>query len=155
MSKTLKYQQEYFDLTTEEADRISNMLLQKNKATHFYFRGQTLKTSFVELKEKKNEIVGEKRIHEMTTEELKEIIGDFERQYEEHKTGAIIHNDILGDEHEGIIEWALATDVITRKKSGELSYCFIVEPEGIEWTRKRDAMRELRGRRKYAEKLNK
>ena len=92
-----------------------------------------------------------KRVYEMTTEELKEVLGDFERQYTEHQTGEIIHNQILGYEHEGVIEWCLETEMIAKKTGdGDEQDYYFLTMEGIEWQKKLNAYKELLVRRKYA-----
>ena len=87
---------------------------------------------------------------EFSTYELKQFLGDFERQYREHAIGEIMQNDILGCEYEGIISWLLAKKAINQK--GKEWY---VCPSAYnDFSLKYRIMRELEQRREYADKIN-
>ena len=92
----------------------------------------------------------QKNIWEYLSEELKTIIGDFEKEYHEATTGEVIHNEILGYVHEGNIEHALRIGAITKKDNDY----FIKLPEFRDYQLKYSALRELIGRRDYAQKQN-
>ena len=132
-------------LTDQEANEIANA-----KGTTIIFKGQRLMSRLVETREDTSEGTGEKRLTEYTKEELKAIIGNFEKEYHEATTGEIIHNKILGYVREGNVKHALQLGAITKR--GE-DY-FVKLPEYENYQEKHNALRELIGRRDYAKKQN-
>jgi len=90
--------------------------------------------------------------HDYSTDELKVIIGDFEKQYQSNQTGKMVKNDILGYMAEGIISFAESLGAITKHP---VSLKYSVHIPGYElWTQKYQAMLELQSRRWYAKRAN-
>ena len=99
---------------------------------------------------KQQTIEPNKNTWEYTTEELKAIIGNFEKEYHEATTGKVIRNEILGYVHEGNVEHALRIGAITKRDNAY----FVKLPEFRDYQEKHNALRELIGRRDYARKIN-
>lgn len=77
--KILFYDKKRFaDITDEESQTI-----QDAKGTHILFKGNYLKNNQIEIFNEQKE--GGNEIWQKSTEELKEIIGEFENQIKEHK----------------------------------------------------------------------
>lgn len=92
----------------------------------------------------------EKNIWEYTAKELKAILGNFEREYHEATTGNPVHNEILGNVHEGNIEHALRIGAITEKDG-----CYFIRlPEYRDYDLKIRVLGELYKKRDYARKVN-
>ncbi len=95
-------------------------------------------------------IIEDKNTWEYSTDELKAIIGKFEKEYNENAMGEVTHNEILGCVKEGTVEHALRLGAITKKEiSGKYSY-FIKLPEYRFYQERVDALNELYNRRDYA-----
>ena len=92
----------------------------------------------------------EKNSWEYTTEELKAILGNFEKEYHEATTGEVIHNEILGYVHEGNVQHALRIGAITEHDN---TY-YVKLPEYNNYQKKLNALDELFSRRDYAKKKN-
>ena len=119
--KILKHKDVEFTLTENESEKLTELLISKNKPTHFNFRGNTLKSSMCEVRNISNETeTGEKRITEYTTDELKNILGNFEKEYHEAAKGEVVRNEILGHICEGTIQHALKVKAITGLDSSKL-----------------------------------
>jgi len=94
------------------------------------------------------------RIYEMTTDQLKGIIGFFEEQLRDAriKNPTKVHNPILGYCSQGIIDMAVEWRAISsRKDERGIEIWAVVLPPFREWSEKMSALRELESRRKYAQ----
>lgn len=86
--------------------------------------------------------------YDYSLDELKEIIGDFEKEFLAHSTGKLTHNEVLGTTKEGIVAWAREQKYIT--KDNRITF------KGInEYMRRYRALEELNLRREYADKKDK
>ncbi len=94
-------------------------------------------------------------IREMSTEALKEKLGDFESLYKDHNTGSQNHRtDLLFGERQGIIDWCLQEGWITDYgMQGEWRH-FAMTKTFLWFEEKLDMLRELNARRQYAEQMN-
>ncbi len=142
--KNLYYKGEFFKQITEgEADSIAN-----RQGMHVELDGDLLKKSQIEIMGgSSNE--RNKPLFDYTTEELKQLIGNFEKEYNENATGEIVHNDILGPVKAGTVNHAVKSGAITGDGK------FILLPRYREYNQKHLALRELIGRRDYARSANK
>ncbi len=162
MTKILFYDKKRFaEITDEEAETIKNA-----KGTHLDFRGNYLKNNQIEIFgiEEKVEV----EIWKKSTEELKEIIGDFENQLKFHKDNIpptqegktrAVNDGKLPDcgmswlEDRGIMLWYLENGWLwTGKKEGEKRRWSITQKyinDGVSAIE--EALEELRHRRIYAE----
>lgn len=98
--------------------------------------------------------IDERCIWEYTTDELKNILGNFEEEYNSHMTGEVIHNAILGFVNQGTIDHALEIGAITRRKfknrNNDEWFYYVKLPEYYDYQLKYGALRELISRREYA-----
>jgi len=145
----LFYKNEFLkNITEEEAQKIANY-----SGHQIFFDGEFLKKSQIEIRKEITE-TQEKRINEYTLEELHSILGNFEKEYHEATTGNHIHNEILGNVHEGNVAHALRLGAITRykfdkiRKPNEWTY-FVKLPEYVNYQLKVEALKELNRRRDY------
>ena len=132
-------------ITDKEASDIMNF-----KGSHLNFKGEYLKKSLIEVFNEKKEALEDKRITEYTTEELKAILGNFEKEYHEATNGEVIHNEILGYVREGNVQHALRIGAITEEDN---TY-YVKLPEYNDYQKKLNALDELFSRRDYAKKKN-
>lgn len=95
-------------------------------------------------------IITKKKDWEYSTEELKAIIGNFEKEYSENATGRTVRNEILGWVKEGTIKRALMIGAIVKHEVNEKDVYFVSLPEYREYQEKHNALRELIGRRAFA-----
>jgi len=154
MPKNVIYDREFLcEISNTEANRLLGILAPQ----HNQKRPQTVVINGQLLQAKKVEILNtrtqqSKETHEMSMEELKEIVGDFEEEYNKHNTGEMEHNDIIGDEKAGIIRWCIQMNWIKKRQGmGYIEDC-VCYPAYFNFKQKYDAMKELRGRRNFAEK---
>ena len=94
----------------------------------------------------------QKNIWDYTTEELKAIIGNFEKEYSENATGKTVRNEILGWVKEGTIKRALMMRAIVKHEVDGKDIYFINLPEYRDYQEKHNALRELISRRSYAKR---
>ena len=94
----------------------------------------------------------EKKIWEYTPEELRSVLGNFEKEYNENATGEVIHNEILGYVAEGTIEHALRIRAITKKNINGKDVYFVKLPEYGDYNLKLRVLGEVISRRGYASK---
>ncbi len=94
--------------------------------------------------------IDDRSIWEYSVEELKAIIGNFEREYNETATGEIIHNEILGYVKKGTVDYALKVNAIEVKTIKDKYVYFVKLPGYTEYQNKLTALAELNGRREYA-----
>lgn len=92
----------------------------------------------------------QKNVWEYTTEELRSVLGDFEKEYHKATTGEAVHNNILGHIRKGNIEHALRIGAITKREN----HYFVKLPEYINYDLKIKALGELLSKRSYAQKMN-
>jgi len=85
-----------------------------------------------------------------STEEIKNSLGSFEQEYQQHATGELVHNDILGFAPAGVIEWLVDDQVIINRDG---SWFINYYPYHQSWRHRYDAMRELQSRRAYAKRM--
>lgn len=86
----------------------------------------------------------------MLKQELKEIIGNFEEEYNESATGKVIRNSILGCVKEGTVNHALRFKAITKHSINDKDVYFVKLPEYNIYQRKLNALRDLISLRDYA-----
>lgn len=99
-------------------------------------------------------VITKKMNWEYSIEELKAIIGNFEKEYKENATGRTVRNEILGWVKEGTIKRALMTRAIVKHEVDGKDIYFINLPEYRDYQEKHNAMRELISRRSYAKRKN-
>lgn len=64
-----------------------------------------------------------KFIGDYTTSELKSLVGNFEKEYNEHATGELVNNPILGPVKQGTVEHAIRVGAISHETiNGVLEY---------------------------------
>lgn len=144
--KQLYYKNEYYkNITDEEATSITN-----HKGIQISFKGELLKKSQIEIRNgiKDNE---ERRMVDFSTDELKNILGSFEKEYNENATGETIHNEVLGFVKQGNVNHALRLEAITEHKN----VYYVKLPEYRNYDLKVRTLNELNCRRAYAKKMNK
>lgn len=84
-----------------------------------------------------------------STDQIKMELAEFEKYYNEACKGEKVHNDILGNTFQGVVDYAVEFGAII-DKSG---YWFIKESGWKYWDRKYRGMCELRSRRAYAKMM--
>lgn len=146
--KKLFYKGEFLrEISEGDAEKISKL-----RGIQVMIDGEMLKKSQIEIRNLKND--ENRLITDYSTEELREIIGNFEKEYDESATGEVVRNEILGYVKEGTIAHALKFGAITVKNiRGEKIYS-VKLPEFYSYNLKHNALRELIYRREYAEKIN-
>ena len=163
MSKILRYDnKEFATLTDSEAEDIKSQ-----RGMHLNFKGNLLKMAKVEIMS--GEEVEDVKIWQKTTEELKEIIGDFEKQLISHKDGIPKtaegkHRAVLDGklpdvgaywlEDRGILLYYLETGWIFTEnpKDGEKRRWALTQKYNLDKIWKiEEALEELQHRRIYAE----
>jgi len=89
------------------------------------------------------------KVQNMTTEELKEKLGDFRKMYEEHKSDELKGYNGLGVMDTGIHRWLDEKGVIN--KNGDR---WGVNPEDYRWfVNRKEMLEEYWGRKDYAEQM--
>ncbi len=90
-----------------------------------------------------------------STDEIKTELGDFENEYTNACAGPRVHNEILGNTCEGVVNMALERQAIIHKKDFRgkdiWNATALIYPA---WAKKVSGMNELRARREYAKKKN-
>lgn len=151
---------EFATITNQEAEEINN-----HKGMHLNFKGNLLKMTKVEVFKGEQEDI---KIWQKTTEELKEIVGEFETQLKNHtenipltlagKKRAVVDGKlpdcgIYYLEDRGIAVWYLENGWLsTEKKENEKRTWSLTQKyisDGI--PQKEEALEELRSRRAFAE----
>lgn len=98
-------------------------------------------------------------ISRRNTDDLKRILGDFEKEYNEsaRSNKAIVHNDILGPVTQGTVDYALRVGAITKyyEPVYDRDVYYVHLPEYYHYNTKHRILRELIGRRDYAKGMNK
>ena len=90
-----------------------------------------------------------KKISEMTIDELKDLLGDFEDRYSGACVGDRVSHPILGRTYQGIIDFALAEKAIVIRNK---NYYVRHDIYHNWWRPKFEARQELQCRREYAKK---
>ena len=155
----IKGQNDPWEITKEDVSAVEEARVNNEEWVKLSVGGFSVK-SIKGYESPQNEGMQQKQIWELTTQELKEIIGQegegFENEYDERNTGERVYKGVLNGYRRGILDWAKEQNLIVFKgkygTSGE--YCAIRE-EFISFSRKLDAVRELKGRREYAQKKEK
>ena len=95
-------------------------------------------------------------ISRRSTEDLKRILGNFEKEYNENAMGEVEHNEILGYAKKGTIDHALKVEAITRRYEEiyDKGVDYVHSPEYQEYDTKVRIIRQLLRRREYARKIN-
>lgn len=89
------------------------------------------------------------KISQMSTEQLKEELGEFREMYEEHKSGELKNYNGLGVMDTGIHQWLDEKGVIN--KNGDR---WGVDPEDYHWfAGRKEMLEEYWSRRDYAEEM--
>ncbi len=153
----------FADLTDREAEEVRNY-----RGMHLNFKGNLLKMAKVEIFNEV-QISGENFSNEKTTEQLKDIIGEFENQINEHTEGvpseagkvkAILEGKLpdcgvywLRDR--GVAIWYLENGwLFTEKKEGQKRRWALTEKYNSNGLpAKEAALEELIKRRNYAQKM--
>ncbi len=99
-------------------------------------------------------------ISKRSTEDLKRILGNFEKEYNESARSnlEIVGNEILGWVTQGTVDYALKIKAITKYSEiiyGGREVYYVHLPEYYEYGTKHRILRELIGRRDYAQNMNK
>lgn len=86
----------------------------------------------------------EPKIHELSTQKLKNKLGDWEKIYESHCAGERIHNEIIGYSFRGIINWLISCEALNKKANAIIQSGYEIFNENFK------IMSELRCRRTFA-----
>jgi hypothetical protein len=147
--------EEIDQLTSIEETNLSETLTSSKRPTSIKWKGNTVETRKLVIRKKGGQ-QQDRRISNLSTEELKSVLGDFEKEYDENATGKTIHNEILGHVKEGTVLHALSLGAITKhfEEIYDKEIYYVKLPEYYDYQKKCNVLRELILRREYAKEKN-
>lgn len=145
----LFYNGEEIDQLTElEENNLSETLVSTKRPASIKWKGNTVETRKLIIR-KRGDQQQDRRMSDHTKQELTEIVGNFEDEYNKNDSGPMVRSGILGVVSQGIINYAIRFGAITKRfeemYGGDMYYIHL--PQYYDYEKKYNAMQELRLRR--------